>query len=107
MPPVSERPTARSAAPAAVAIVEELTALRSDWSKASHTDQEKILAKVLGIVNDTGGSGTTNLPLRVVARDFVEGKAILDLLVNRANEHIVARTHGHIIEKGRSTGLDR
>src|ERR1017187_6432691 len=100
-PHVTERPTTRSAAPAAVAIVEELTALRNEWPKASRTDQERILGQALGIVNDTGGSGTTKIPLRVAARDFVEGKATLDLLVNRANEHIVAQTHGHIIEKGR------
>ena len=85
MPPVSERPTTRSAAPAAVAIVEELTALRNEWPKASRTDQEKILRKALGIVNDTGGSGTTKIPLRVAARDFVEGKATLDLLDEASN----------------------
>ena len=33
--PVSDRPTIRSAAPAAVAIVEELTVLRKEWPKAS------------------------------------------------------------------------
>src|ERR1017187_811598 len=107
MPPVSERPTTRSSAPAAVAIVEELTALRNEWPKASRTDQEKIIRKALVIVNDTGGSGTTKIPLRVVARDFVEGEAPLDLLMMRATEHIAARAPGQFLVKGRSAGIDR
>ena len=107
MPSVSERPTTRSAAPAAVAIVEELTALHNEWHKASRTDQGKILEKALGIVNDTGGSGTTKIPLRVVGRDFVEGKASLDLLMKRTTEHIAARTPGQILAKGRDAAIDR
>jgi fido (protein-threonine AMPylation protein) len=106
-PPVSERPTTRSAAPAAVAIVEALTALRNEWPKANRTDQEKILRKALEIVNDTGGSGTTKIPLRVAARDFVEGKTTLDLLMKRATEHIAARAPGQILVNGRSAGIDR
>jgi cell filamentation protein len=107
MPPVSERPTTRSVAPAAVAIVEELTALRNEWPKASRTDQEKISGKALGIVNDTGGSGMTKIPLRVVARDFVEGKATRDLLLKRATEHVAMRAPGQILLKTRSAGIDR
>ena len=38
MPRVPERPTTRSAAPAAAAIVEALTALRNEWPKASRSD---------------------------------------------------------------------
>jgi fido (protein-threonine AMPylation protein) len=107
MTPLAERPTTRAATPAAVTIVEELTALRNEWPKAARTDQEKILEKALGIVNDTGGSGTTKIPLRVAAKDFVEGEATLDLLKKRATEHVAARTPGHVIEKGRGTGLSR
>jgi hypothetical protein len=98
---------ARSAAPAAVAIVEALTALRNEWPKASLTDQEKILGEALGIVNDSGGSGTTKIPLRVAARDFVEGKTTLDLLMKRATEHIAARAPGQILVKARNAGIDR
>jgi len=107
MTPVPERPKTRSAAPAADAIVEELTVLRKEWPKAGRADQEKILGKVLGIVNDTGGSGMTKIPLRVVARDFVEGKATLDLLVKRATEHVAMRAPGQLLTKGRGDGLDR
>jgi fido (protein-threonine AMPylation protein) len=105
--PVSGRPTNRSATPAAIAIVDELTALRNAWPNASRADQEKILRKALGIVNNTGGSGTTKIPLRVVARDFVEGKAKLDLLMNRATEHVAAWAPGQILGKDRSAGVDR
>ena len=107
MAPVPERPTTRSATPAAVAIVEELIALRNEWAKASRTDQEKILGMALGIVNDTGGSGTTKIPLRVAARDFVEWKATRDLLVKHAMDHVAGRLSGHIIAKGRDNGLCR
>jgi len=107
MTPVPERPKTRSAAPSAVAIVEALTALRNEWPKANRTDQEKILRKALEIVNDTGGSGTTKIPLRVAARDFVEGKATRDLLMKRATEHIAGWEPGQILEKGRSTGRGR
>ena len=104
---MTERPTTRSAASAAVAIVEELTALRNEWPKASRTDQEKILGKALGIVNDTGGSGTTKIPLRVAAKDFVEGKAALNLLMKRATEHVAARSPGQILGMGHGIGVDR
>jgi len=104
---VTETPTTRSAAPAAVAIVEELAGLRNEWPKASRTDQEKILRKALEVVNDTGGSGTTQIPLRVAAKDFVAGKTTRDLLVRRATEHVAARATGHILVKGRSAGIDR
>jgi fido (protein-threonine AMPylation protein) len=107
MPPVTERPTTSLAAPAAVAIVEELTALRNELAKASRTDHEKILGKALDIVNDTGGSGTTKIPLRVVARDFVEGKATRDLLLKRATEHFAMRAPSQILLKSRSAGIDR
>jgi fido (protein-threonine AMPylation protein) len=107
MSPVSNRPTNRSAAPAAVAIVEELTALRNEWPKANRTDQEKILRTALGIVNDTGGSGTTRIPLRVIAKDYVEGKATRDLLVKHAVDHVAGRLSGHILAKGRDNGLCR
>jgi fido (protein-threonine AMPylation protein) len=107
MPPVSERPTARSAAPAAAAIVEELTALRNEWLTASRVDREKIIQKALGIVNDTGGSGTTKIPLRVAARDFVEGKATRDLLVKHAVDHIAERLSGHVLAKRRDNELCR
>lgn len=107
MTPVTERPATRSFAPAAVAIVEELTALRNEWPKASRTDQERILRRALGIVNDTGGSGTTKIPLRVAARDFVEGKSSVDALTRLATEHVAARAPGQILVKGRSTGIDR
>ena len=107
MTPVTERPTTHSAAPAAVAIVEELTGLRNAWPKASRADQEKILGQALGIVNDTGGSGTTKIPLRVVAKDFVEGKATLDLLKRLATEHVAARVPGPFLGKGHSAGIDR
>jgi hypothetical protein len=107
MTPVTKRATNRSTMPAAVAIVEGLTALRNEWPKASRTDQEKILGKALGIVNDTGGSGTTKIPLRVVARDFVEGKGSVDLLTRLATEHVAARASGQILVKGRSAGIDR
>jgi hypothetical protein len=107
MPPVSERPTARSAASAAVAIVEELTALRNEWPRASRTDQEKILGKVLGMVNDTSGSGTTKIPLRVAAKDFIERKASLDLLMKRVTEHVTARIPGQVLAKARNAAIDR
>ena len=107
MQSASEPTTARSAASVAVAIVEELTALRNEWPKARRTDREKILRKALGIVNDTGGSGTTKIPLRVAARDFVEGKAPIDFLMKQATEHIAARSLGQINVKGRSAGIDR
>jgi hypothetical protein len=106
-PPVPERPTAQLGAPTAVAIVEELTVLRNEWPKASRTDQEMILRKALEIVNDTGGSGTTKIPLRVAARDFVEGKADLRILMKRAAEHFAARIHGQIHGMGHGAGIDR
>ena len=105
--PVTERPATPLAAPAAVAIIEPLTALHNEWLKASRVDQERILRKTLEIVNDTGGSGTTRIPLRVAARDFVEGKATLDLLVKRATEHVAAREPGQILGKIRGAGIDR
>ena len=107
MRPMSERTAARSAAPAAAAIVEALTALHNEWLKASCVDQEKITQKALGIVNDTGGSGMTKITLRVAARDFVEGKTSLDLLTKRATEHIAARAPGQMLGKIRSAGIDR
>ena len=107
MAPVSERPTAGSVGPAAVAIVEELTALRYECLKASRADREEIILKALGIVNDTGGSGTTKIPLRVAARDFVEGKATRDLLVKHAVDHVAGRLSGHIKAKQRDNGLCR
>jgi fido (protein-threonine AMPylation protein) len=106
-PRLTERLTTRSAASAAVTIVEELTALREEWTKANRTDQEKILGKALGIVNDTGGSGTTKIPLRVAAKDFVEGNLAFDLLIKRTTEHVANRTPGQLIAKGRGAGIDR
>jgi len=106
-PRLTERPTTRSAASAAVTIVEKLTALREEWTKANRIDQEKILGEALEIVNDTGGSGTTKIPLRVAAKDFVEGKATLNLLIKRTTEHVANRTPGQLIAKGRGAGIDR
>jgi hypothetical protein len=59
------------------------------------------------MVDELGGPGTTGIPLRIAARDFLEGQGSLDLLTRRAAEHVAALPVDRVLGKSRSSGLER
>jgi hypothetical protein len=84
-----------------------LTKLREQWSAAGYIERPGIVRKGLDIVDELGGPGATGIPLRIAARDFLEGQGSVDLLTRRAAEHVAACSTDQILGKGRRAGIDR
>jgi hypothetical protein len=84
-----------------------LTKLREQWFAAGYIERPGIVRKGLDIVDELGGPGTTGIPLRSAARDFLEGQGSVDILIRRATEHVAARAPGQILGEGRSATIDR
>jgi hypothetical protein len=84
-----------------------LTKLREQWSAAGYIERPGIVRKGLGMVDELGGPGATGIPLRIAARDFLEGQGSVDLLTRRVDEHAAALAPGQILGEGRRAGIDR
>jgi hypothetical protein len=66
----------------AAELVERLKPLRELFGNAAPAVRKDVVTKGLKLFDDLGGPGTTRIPLRVVAKDFVEGEGSLDVLQN-------------------------
>jgi hypothetical protein len=88
------------------AIVSDLRELRNQWAVAGNAERDDIVRRGLALVDELGGPGSTRIPLRIAAQDFIEGKGSLDLLNKRAAEQVAALPVGRIFGKNRG-GIER
>jgi hypothetical protein len=84
-------------------IITELIELRCRWGAATLNERPKIVKKTLALVDDSGGAAVTRLPLRVAAREFVQGEDALGVLTERAQVHAATQslTRGLVSARGR------
>lgn len=86
----------------------KLEALRERWPKATSTAKQALVQSAGTIVDELGGSGVTKVPLRVAAKDFVQGKkGAKEDLVRRAAAHAQTLTKFAAHHRGRGQDVGR
>jgi serine/threonine-protein kinase HipA len=95
---------ARANPSTAAELVAYLRAAREFYKDAKPALRQDTVTKGIKFIDELGGSGSTRIPLRVAAKDFVEGSGSLEVLEKRAAEHFGALLKAHVLGKNRSRG---
>jgi hypothetical protein len=94
--------------PALPTTAAELLALlkpaRDFYASTNPAARREILAKGLAFIEELGGSGTTKIPLRVAAKEFVQGAGDLEGVQARAAAHFAALDKSLSFGRGRARG---